>query len=328
MSRMKRVPFLLEIRDIWPESIQAVGAFNNRWLLGGPFETLERWMYKAADHIVAVGQGYRDNILSKVDVQDRTSVITNGVDLTHFTPSDADSNPKQDDPRRPFVCSYIGTIGMAHGLEVVVKAARILQQGGRNDIHFQLVGDGANRARLEEEARQHAVSDMIQFTGRLPKTEIPRILADSDACLIHLKGCDLFETVIPSKIFETMAMQRPIIMGVKGEAARIVEEANAGLTMEPDCPESLVQAVTAMADDADLTQRLGQHARASVTEHYNRDVLAEQFLHVMEIVAGVEPIDERNQVAASGPGGPHERRRGPVAPVFGPPSERSSRRDA
>ncbi len=272
-------------------------------------------MYKAADHIVAVGQGYRDNILTKVDVRDRISVITNGVDLTHFTPSDADSNPKQDDPRRPFVCSYIGTIGMAHGLEVVVKAARILQQGGRNDIHFQLVGDGANRARLEEEARQHGVSDMIQFTGRLPKTEIPRILADSDACLIHLKGCDLFETVIPSKIFETMAMQRPIIMGVKGEAARIVEEANAGLTMEPDCPESLVQAVTALADDADLTRRLGQHARAFVTEHYNRDVLAEQFLHVMEIVAGVEPIDEQELGAASGPGGSHESRRGPVAPV-------------
>ncbi len=286
-SRLKRVPLLLEIRDIWPESIQAVGAFKNRFLLR-ILEVLERWMYKAADHIVAVGNGYRDNILGKVDVKGRISVITNGVDLANFAPMAPQPVTTNSEATQPFVCSYIGTIGMAHGLEVVIEAAQLLKARGRNDFVFQLVGDGAQRARLETDAQERGVSDMVRFTGRLPKSEMPHILANSHACLVHLKGCELFKTVIPSKIFETMAMQRPIIMGVKGEAARIVTEAQAGVTMEPDNAQSLVEAVTTLADNPELTERLGRQARAFVAEQYNRDKLAEHFLQVMADVAGHE----------------------------------------
>jgi glycosyltransferase involved in cell wall biosynthesis len=170
---LKRAPLVLEIRDIWPESIEAVGAMRNRMLLG-LLRWLERRMYLAADHIVAVGDGYRDNILSKVPVHDRISVITNGVDLTRFTPRDPDPQfLRQWNLDGKFVCSYIGTIGMAHGLEVVLEAAKLLKMQGRDDIRFCLVGDGASRKSLEEQARCEGLSDLVVFTGRQPKESMP-----------------------------------------------------------------------------------------------------------------------------------------------------------
>ncbi len=291
-SRLKRAPFVLEIRDIWPESIEVVGAMRRGMALR-LLEKMERWMYRAADHIVAVGNGYRDKILQKVDVGGRIAVITNGVDLKTF-------QPRQPDPEfiaqwglhNKFVCSYIGTIGMAHGLEVVLEAAKILQEQGRKDICFALIGDGASRARLQQAALEAGLDGMVVFTGRLPKEQMPAILASSDACLVHLKKCELFGTVLPSKIFETMAMQRPIIMGVPGEAGDMVIDAGAGVEMEPDSPESLVQAVERLADDPAAATDWGDSARKYVAEHYDRDVLAGRFLRLLHEVARIALAEE------------------------------------
>lgn len=289
VSWLRRVPFVLEIRDIWPESIQAVGAMRSGLILR-VLERLERWMYRAADHIVAVGDGYRDRILQRADVSDRISVITNGVDPKRFAPRPADPELlRRWRLEGKFVCSYIGTIGMAHGLEVVLEAARLLRGQGRGDIAFCLVGDGSSRQRLEAEVRAAGMENLVIFTGQQPKETIPAILASSDACLIHLKKCDLFETVIPSKIFETMAMGRPIIMGVRGPARDIVLQAGAGLEMEPESATSLVASVRALADDRLLTARLGRTARQCVLANFNRDVLAARLLRVMEEVAGQTP---------------------------------------
>lgn len=284
VSRLRRLPFVLEIRDIWPESIQAVGALRGRLFLR-LLEWLERWMYLAADHIVAVGDGYRDRILQRADVADRTSVITNGVDPLRFAPRDADAeflHTWRLDGR--FVCSYIGTIGMAHHLEVVLQAAKLLKRQGRRDICFCLVGDGSARPRLEAEVRAAGLDELVVFTGLQPKERIPAILASSNACLVHLRKCDLFETVIPSKIFETMAMGRPIIMGVRGAAQNIVLESDAGLAMEPESADSLVATVAALADNPQLISRLGHGARQRVLADFNRDVLAGRFLRLMEEV--------------------------------------------
>jgi len=292
ISWLKWRPLVLEIRDIWPESITAVGAIQNRSIVCF-LEWLERVMYRSARHIVTVGHGYRDNILSKVDVADRISVIYNGVDLHRFQPDEPHPGLLHawnlDDK---FVCSYVGTIGMAHGLEVVLDAARLLRDQGRRDVAFWLVGDGAQRRQLQERCDREGLSDCVVFSGRQPKDEIPAILASSDACLVHLKGCELFGTVIPSKIFETMALGRPIIMGVNGEARQIVMEANAGIGMVPDSSESLVEAVTTLADNRDLAIRLGQLAREFVTEYFNRDKLAHQYLDLLHVVAGIEARQE------------------------------------
>lgn len=303
-SWLMRVPFVLEIRDIWPESIEAVGALKNKPLLK-LLEWLERRMYLAADQIVAVGNGYRQRILEKVEIPDRISVVTNGVDLERFIPGAPDPRfLHMWDLEGKFVCSYIGTIGMAHGLNVVVEAARILRDKGRTDIAFCLVGDGAVRQQLEEAVAASGLKEWVVFTRMLPKDDMPRVLASSNACLIHLKKCELFGTVIPSKLFETMAMGRPMIMGVEGEARDIVNWANAGLDMEPGSPESLVECVESLADQPGLAIELGRSARAMVAEHFSRDALAEKLLHILHKTAGIEysrrePAEKSSQEATA-----------------------------
>lgn len=300
VASLKRAPFVLEIRDIWPESIAAVGLLRRGRLLR-LLERLERSMYRAADRIVAVGDGYRDKILEKVPLADRVSVITNGVDLGHFTPQPPDPQwLAQWGLEGKFVCSYIGTLGMAHGLEVVIEAARILQAQGRNDIRFCLVGDGAMRARLRQQAVEAGVDGLVVFPGQQPKQRVPAILASSGACLIHLKKCDLFETVVPSKVFEAMAMQRPIVMGVRGPASRIVNECEAGLEMEPGNAQSLASAVLRLADKPALGAALGRKARRHVETRFNRDVLASRFLDLFQslVAPPAVPLPEGRRRAA------------------------------
>lgn len=292
VSRLKRAPFVLEIRDLWPESIEATDGLKAGRSLLGLVQTLANWMYRAADHIVAVGDGYRDNILKTVDVADRISVITNGVDLSLFAAQPA--NPAVRERwglEGKFVCAYIGTIGLAHGLDVTLRAARMLKDKGRIDIVFLLVGDGAERAMLEQRARAEGLSDLVVFTGRQPKEAMPDIIASADVCLVHLRKTDLFATVIPSKIFETMAMGTPMIMGVEGQARAFVMAAGAGVAMDPDSAESLVAAAERLADDRAFTAALGGSARKYVAQHFDRQELAARYLLLLEAVAKPRGLD-------------------------------------
>jgi glycosyltransferase involved in cell wall biosynthesis len=293
-SRFKKCPFVLEIRDIWPESIQAVGAMQ-----GGPvlryMEWLERRMYEAADHIVAVGGGYRDRIIAKAAVEDRISVIMNGVDTDKFDTGTAGGGAAQRHRwglHDRFVCSYVGTIGMAHGLDVVLDAADTFRRAGRRDVAFLMVGDGARRAELEAAVKQRGLSDWIVFTGRQPREMMPAVLAASDACLVHLRATELFSTVIPSKIFEAMAMARPIIMGVTGEAREIVIGAGAGIAMEPESGASLVAAIETLADNADVARTMGELGQTYVMLHGTREQLARRFLSLLSELTGAERFAE------------------------------------
>lgn len=297
---LRRIPFVLEVRDIWPESITAVGAMK-AGLAVRILQWLEKRLYKSADHIVAVGKGYRDNVCSKVEMQDRISVIYNGVDGEHFQPQPRDEEflslyGMQD----RFVCAYVGTIGMAHGLETVLDTAEMLKDEGRTDIGFLLVGDGARRQWLEDDAKQRELSDLVRFTGRLDKSEMPRVLASCDTLLVHLRECDLFSTVIPSKIFESMAMERPIIMGVQGESADIVRDANAGVEMIPGNADSLKECLERLSTDECLYQSLIVNGRRFVLEKFSRDVFAEDYLRVLsKLVPAVNDPAERTPVSAS-----------------------------
>lgn len=272
----RRWPFVLEIRDIWPESIVTVGAMKRSRLMV-VLEWLERRMYAAADHIVTVGNGYRDQLLARNVPQEKISVIPNGVDVERFQPQ-----PPNAELRRQwhgdgkFVCGYIGTVGMAHGLDVVLKAAEMLRLQGRNDVQFWIVGDGAERAALEQAAKDRQLNS-ITFTGMIPKRQIDDVIASVDACLVHLRGTELFGTVIPSKVFETMAMNVPIIMGVRGQAQEIVLDGNGGVAMTPDDSESLLAGIEAIRSDH---ERFSQ-GRSYVAQHYDRTRLADQMLDVL-----------------------------------------------
>jgi glycosyltransferase involved in cell wall biosynthesis len=284
VSRLRRIPFILEVRDLWPESIVAVGAMRaGRWL--SVLEWLEKRMYAAATRIVTVGAGYRDQLIDRGVAPARIEVVPNGVDRGLFVDRGSGAALRDKfDLGDAFVCSYIGTIGMGSGLEVVLRAARLLRDEGRDDIVFALVGDGAVREALERTVRQEGLKRVV-FTGRQAKPAMPDFLAMSDACLVHLLRRDLFRTVLPSKIFEAAAMKKPIILGVEGSAAQIVREAGAGICIQPENERELVEAVKRLAGDRDLAGRMGQAGFESIAAVHDYDRLAEKYAEIVERVA-------------------------------------------
>jgi glycosyltransferase involved in cell wall biosynthesis len=287
VSRLRRVPFVLEIRDLWPESIVAVGAMRSSWLLRG-LGWLEQRMYAAATRIVTVGRGYQQQLEARGVPAERISVIPNGVDLGMFDPAaDASELRARYAPNGEFLCSYVGTIGMGCGLAVVLRAAQQLREAGRRDVVFLLVGDGAVREELEREARAAGL-DRVVFTGRLPKSDMPFVLAASDACLVHLARRPLFRSVMPSKIFEAAAMAKPIVLGVEGFAAEIVSDAGAGICIEPENAEQLVEAVLRLASDRELGRRLGRAGSERIAKHYDYSALARSYAELLRGVLAEE----------------------------------------
>ena len=279
-SRARRVPFILEVRDLWPDSISAVGALRNGLLLR-ILQWLEGKMYSAAQKIVTVGEGYEEELIRK-DVQaGKISVLPNGVDREMFYPRYAEEKVREEcGLNHEFVCSYVGTICMASGLEVVLRTAKLLKDKRRDDIKFLLVGAGAIADELQQEARRQNL-DNIVFLGRRDRRLIPGLLSVSDACLIHLKKARIFETVLPSKIFEAAAMAKPIICGVQGHAADLVRRSNAGICIEPENAEQLCSAVVALAEDSALCHTLGQAGHEYVMQHHDRDVIAKDYQDVI-----------------------------------------------
>lgn len=280
VSRLRRLPFILEIRDIWPESIVAVGALGSPRLLR-LLEHWERSMYRAATRIVTVGEGYQQQLEARGVDSERIDVVHNGVDRKAFVGAGDGSQVRAEfGLGDAFVVSYVGTIGLGSGLDVVLRAARRLESEGRRDIVFMLVGDGAVREDLERRARAERL-DRVVFTGLQDKARIPAILAATDACLVHLTGQDLFRSVLPSKIFESAAMAKPIIMGVRGFAADLVERAEAGICIEPENETELVEAACRLAGDRALARKLGESGRERIAAHYDYDDLAARYLAII-----------------------------------------------
>ena len=284
VSRAHGAPLVLEIRDIWPDSITAVGALKEGRVVRA-LEGLERALYDAADHIVAVGEGYRQNMIRKGVPAAKIDVVTNGVDADLFTPRPADTALRERLGFAPhtFVVTFAGTIGMASGLDVALGAARRLKVQGRDDVAFLLIGDGAVRAELEEQARAQGLDNVV-FTGLVARAELPGYLASSDACLVHFRKQELFSTILPSKLFEDAAMEKPILLGFEGDARALLGEADCGLAFEPDNDAELAAAAVKLADDREECARLGANGRRYVLEHFDRRTLAHDYLEILERV--------------------------------------------
>lgn len=282
-SRLRGLCFVLEIRDLWPESISAVEAIRNRAVIRF-LEFLELRMYAAAGHIVTVGDGYRERLEARGVDPVRISVIPNGVDLEAFAPErpegEGEALRREFSLGERFVCAYVGTIGMGAGLEVVLRACRKLRAEGRDDLRFLLVGDGAQREELEARAREEGLEAVV-FAGRQPKARMPAFLSAVDASLVHLKRTPLFTTVLPSKIFEAAAMRRAIVLGVEGFAARLVDEAGAGLCIEPENEEHLLQAMERLSTEPGLAKKLGDSGYRQIALRYAYDALAVSYLEVL-----------------------------------------------
>jgi len=274
VARIKRCAWVLEVRDLWPESITAVGAIKNQRIIK-LLESIEGFVYRKADHIVPVTYSFRRHILARGGRDAHITVIRNGVDLQFFEPREKNVEySRQLGVEGKFVAAYVGTHGMAHGLNLLLEAAQKLQH--RADIAILLAGDGAERSRLAAEVAQRGLQN-IQLLGQLPKSDMPKLWSITDVSLVVLKKLDLFLTVIPSKLFESMAMRRPIVLGVAGESAELLRESGAGIVIEPESVEQLVAAILELADSQHLGRELGNKGRSYVETHFNRQVLADRF---------------------------------------------------
>lgn len=276
---IRRAPWVLEIRDLWPESIVTVGAMKKGLAIRG-LEWLERLAYRKSDRIISVTDSFVTHIVAHGAAADKVDVIKNGVDLSLFGKGRSSAEAKAlFGLEERFVAAYVGTHGMAHGLDTVLEAANLLREDKR--ICFLLVGDGAERARLAAKAASLDL-DNVRFAGQLPKSSMPDVWAATDVSMILLRKSDTFQKVLPSKMFEAMAMECPIVLGVEGEAKSLLEAAGAGVAITPESAEQLAAAIVRLHGDSELRARFGQQGARHVREQYDRATLARRYAEILE----------------------------------------------
>ncbi len=280
VSRLKGVPLVVEIRDLWPDSIAAVGALEADSLAMSALRLAERFVYRQADLIVSVTESFVEHL--RRNGARRVVVIMNGADPGLFRPlEDTAAVRKRFALGDRFVACFAGTLGMAHGLETVLDAAEVLRDDPR--FLFWLVGDGARRAELEREAKRRALEN-VRFEGQVPREEVPKILATVDAALVLLKPDPLFESVLPSKMFEAMAAGRPVVLGVPGEAKRLLDESGGGIAIPPGDASALAAAVRRLASHPEEASTMGARGRRFVLARHSHDALARRYLQELELL--------------------------------------------
>jgi len=283
-AKIRRLPLILEIRDLWPESIIAVGALKNHRIID-ILTRIELWMYSAADHIVTVTHSFKKDIVGKGVDSKKISVVLNGVNFEHFSP-----RPPSHELQEKYNCSdtfnvgYIGTLGMAHSIGTILKAAHRLEINGfAGRFKFFIVGDGAERSSLEFQAESLGLQN-VNFTGLIPKDEIADYWSLLDLSVVHLKKTPLFKTVIPSKIFESIGMGKPLLYGVEGESAEIIDKHQFGVLFEPENVDDLVDNLLLLFNDRDKLATLRENC-LSQGMLFDREKFAVKMLGVIEDVA-------------------------------------------
>jgi len=265
LSALRRVPFVFELGDLWPRSIAAVGAVRQKWLLGA-LEGVELFLYRRAASVVALTSAFKRDLVSRGIGGEKIAVIRNGVDLPRYSPRPKDAATAEEwSLAGKFVVGYVGTHGMAHGLINVLDAAEHLRSN--DDVRLILVGAGAERQMLVDEARRRNLANVV-FLPMQPKGRMPVIWSLLDVALVHLKDADAFAEVIPSKIFEAMGMGLPILLvAPEGEATAIVREAGAGLCVKAGAPRDLAAAIERLKSHPDLLGSLAAKSLAAAPNH-------------------------------------------------------------
>ncbi len=282
IARSNGVPFIFEVRDLWPESLVAVGAGNPGSILHRVLARVAGFLYRNCDHVVVVTPAFKSYLARHWGVPlSKISVVENGVDTRLFSPEMAGHTLRQQlAGEGKFVVSYIGTLGMAHGLETLLETARLLQHRAP-EVLFLLVGEGSEKQKLISLAHSQNLTN-LRFVDQQSHGRIPAYIAASDVCLVMLKKAELFKTVLPTKLLEFMSCARPVLLGVDGEARRIMDEANAGLFVEPQNASALAEAVMRLAANPSLCNELGRNGRHYVVRYFSRQQTAWRYLDVLE----------------------------------------------
>jgi colanic acid biosynthesis glycosyl transferase WcaI len=287
LARCKRSRLIFEVRDLWPESLAAVGVGSTESLVYRSLARIAGFLYRNSDHIVVVTSAFKEYLVQHWQVAaEKISVVENGVEADLFSPRTESSLRTELGAEGKFVVSYIGTMGNAHGLQTVVEAAAQLQHSVPR-ILFLLVGEGAEKAELVSLVRSRGLTN-LRFVDQQSREKIPAYICASDACVVLLKKNDIFKTVIPSKMLEFMSCARPVILGVEGQARKILEEAQAGICIEPESPSELAQVVVRLTEDEQLRETLGRNGRRYILQHFSRRQTAKAYIDLLNALIGEE----------------------------------------
>lgn len=291
LAFVQKIPFVFEVRDLWPESLAAVGVGNEDSLLHHVLGAIAGFLYQRADRIVVVTPAFREHLIERWRVPaEKIAVVENGVETNLFAPlpnSASRALRQRLGAEGNFLVSYIGTMGNAHGLETLLAAAAALQHQNP-DVLFLLVGEGAEKDRIKTLAQSRGLTN-VRFLDQQPREEVPAFISASDACLVLLKKTDVFKTVIPTKMLEFMSCARPVILGVDGQARQIMEEAGAGLVIEPENATALVRAIDQLAANRELAFALGQKGREYILRNFSRGKTADKYIRILTPLLGKTP---------------------------------------
>ena len=284
LARIKRRPYVFEVRDLWPESLTGIGLGTENSPHIRSLRALPRFLYRSSDHVVVVSPAFKEELVGKWGIApEKISLVENGVETDLFTPDGATDAAQQAlgvDDR--FVVSYIGTLGLAHGLDVVLRAAAQLQRT-LPKILFLFVGEGAEKERLVSRVRTEGLAN-VRFLPQQPRERVSALIRGSHVCLVLLRKAEVFKTVIPTKALEFMACGRPVVLGVDGEARRLLEEAQAGLFVEPENSTALAEGITRLYNSSQLRKTLGDNGRRYILENLSRERTAQIYTGVLEKV--------------------------------------------
>jgi colanic acid biosynthesis glycosyl transferase WcaI len=294
LALWKRVPFIFEVRDLWPESLAAVGAGSEGSMLHRVLGAIAGFLYRRADHIVVVSPAFKDHLTRHWQVPaEKISIVENGVetDLFRPDPSAADVRNEMNLPTgEQFLICYIGTMGMAHGLETLVATAKELQTKLPRAV-FLLIGEGAEKQHIVDLSAAQGLTN-IQFLGQQPREKIPAFVSAADVCLVMLKKTELFKTVIPTKLLEYMACQRPVLVAVDGQARQIVEDAGAGVFVPPGNSQALARAICDLAGNPEQRKQMGESGRRYILEKLSREQTAKDYISVLGRLLALEAASQ------------------------------------
>jgi len=284
VSILRWRPFVFELRDLWPASIVAVGAMRKTRTIRA-LEALELFLYHRARRIISVTDSFKRDLVSRGIDGDKIDVVRNGVQLKRFQNADHDPGlAREVDLDDRFVAGYIGTHGMAHALEKVIDAAEKLQD--RDDIGFLFVGNGAAKEELDREIAEKELHN-VRSLPRQPKERIPQLSYLTDVAVVPLRDSPVFESVIPSKIFECMATATPMILSIpEGEATRLAEHWECGVAVQPENPDELAEMIRSLADNPDRRRKMGDAARNAATS-FSRPQQAKRMRQSLALACGI-----------------------------------------
>jgi len=276
LSKIKKKPWIFELRDLWPASIKSVGLIQE----GRLYRLLEKnelFLYKDANKVIVVTDAFKKNLISRGIYENKIEVVTNGSNMELFYPRDKDTKLlKELNLENKFIIGYIGTHGMAHSLDFIMRS---LSKIDDLDIHFLFIGDGAMKQIIVDIAEELGLRN-VTFLNPIAKEEVPKYLSIIDVSLAPLKKEDNFKTVIPSKIFEASAMLKPTLLGVEGQAQEILEKYQAGLCFEPENRASFIEKLLILKND-DVIYKNCQDGCQKLADDYDRKKLAQKMLDII-----------------------------------------------